>query len=241
MHDPIWTLSGESDCVRCPMRKLSIFAGLSITDLSDLGMDVKDIHLPAGAELYRQGESASYAFTLRSGAIKLSVQKNGQPGPRIVRLLRDGDLLGFEGLGQARQRYQHTATALAASDLCLLDLATLNHLSENLPKIRQALLERWQRALEDAELHLAETGSGKAESSVAAFLCQWCRVFPDGSLVAFPMERKDLASYLGLSSAHVSRIMAEFKRQGYVKESGNRIRIERLPLLRITGGLEPKV
>lgn len=35
-----WKLSGSSDCLHCPMRQLSIFAGLSAEDLSNLGMEV---------------------------------------------------------------------------------------------------------------------------------------------------------------------------------------------------------
>lgn len=235
-----WKLSGRSDCLHCPMRQLSIFAGLSVDDLSHLGMEVQDIHLPAGAILYQQGETILYAFTLRSGAIKLTTSIHRQAEKRIVRLLRHGDLLGFEGFNQTRRHYQHTATALDDCDLCLLDITALNQLSENLPPIRRVLTERWQRALEEAESHIVQAGGGKAEACVAAFLCHWCRVFPDGSWVSFPIGRKEFASYLGFSAAHVSRVMADFKRQGYVKESGNRIHIERVPLLRIAGGLESK-
>lgn len=235
MQNPSWEMTGESDCLLCPMRQLSIFAGLTIEDLSHLGMVVEDIHLPAGATLYRQGENARYAFTLRSGAMKLSVHRRHQDENRIVRLLRYGDLLGFEGLNQARLHYQHTATALDASDLCLLDLTALNRLSEDRPKVRQALIGRWQSALEEAEFQLVEIGAGKAEACVAAFLCHWCRVFPDGAWVPFPIERKELADYLGFSAAHVSRVMADFKRNGYVKESGKRINIQYIPLRRIAG------
>ncbi len=238
MHKPQWRLSGQSDCLLCPMRKLSIFAGLTVEELSNLGMTVQDIHLPAGEILYHQGETARHAFTLRSGVIKLSVQSPLHGGTQIVRLLRYGDLLGFEGLNHTHPRYPHTATALDASELCLLDITDLNRLSEDRPHVRRALLERWQRALEESEFHVMEVGTGKADVCLAAFLYHWCEVFPDGSWVPFPMDRKDIASYLGLSSAHVSRILADFKRQGYLRESGNRIMVQRTLLRKVVEGIQ---
>ena len=237
MHSASWNLTGQSDCQLCPMRQLSIFAGLTVQELDNLGMTVQDIHLPAGEVLYHQGESARHAFTLRSGVIKLSLESPLHGVEKIVRLLRHGDLLGFEGLNHSHPRYPHTATTLDAADLCLLDISELNRLSEDLPHVRRALLERWQRALEESEFHIVEVGAGKADACLAAFLYHWCGVFPDGAWVPFPMARKEIAGYLGLSSAHVSRVMADFKRHGYLRESGQRIMVQRASLRKIASGM----
>ncbi len=209
------TRPGLSDCLHCPMRDRSIFAGLSLDDLRALGMEVRDIRVPAASTLYLEGDRARYAYTLRQGAVKLvKTLPNGRA--QIVRLLRHGDLFGFEGLREARHR--HSAIALTQTDLCQLDLPALETLSQRLPSVHEAITQRWFTALQEAESRIVELGAKKAEERLATFLCQWCSAYPQSSAVPFPLTRQELGEFLGLSTEHISRLMAEFKRQGLLSE-----------------------
>jgi CRP/FNR family transcriptional regulator len=180
-------------------------------------MEVQDIRVPAGSTLYLEGDRARYAYTLRQGAVKLvKTLPNGRA--QIVRLLRHGDLFGFEGLRETRHR--HSAFALTQTDLCQLDLPALEALSQRLPSIHGAITQRWFSALQEAENRIVELGAKKAEERLATFLCQWCSAYPPGSAVPvpFPLTRQELGEFLGLSTEHVSRLMAKFKRQKLLSE-----------------------
>ncbi|OYV58787.1 MAG: hypothetical protein B7Z71_09395 [Acidocella sp. 21-58-7] len=50
--------------------------------------------------------------------------------------------------------------------------------------------------------------------------CGQCgkRVTTRNHAVPFPLTRQELGEFLGLSTEHVSRLMAEFKRQGLLSE-----------------------
>ncbi|WP_279117396.1 helix-turn-helix domain-containing protein [Acidithiobacillus thiooxidans] len=41
----------------------------------------------------------------------------------------------------------------------------------------------------------------------------------------FPLTRTDIAAFLGLSTEHVSRIMADFKRKALIQEQGSQLEI----------------
>jgi CRP/FNR family transcriptional regulator, anaerobic regulatory protein len=211
-----------SDCLHCAMRDRSIFAGLSLDDLRDLGMEVHDISVPATDMLYLEGDRARYAYTLREGAVKLvKTLANGRA--QIVRLLHHGDLFGFEGLRETA--YQHSAIALTRTDLCQLDLVALEALSRRLPSVHDAINQRWFNALQQAETRIVELGAKKADERLATFLSQWCSAYPAGDAVPFPLTRQELGEFLGLSTEHVSRLMAEFKRRGLLTERKNLLHI----------------
>ncbi|WP_308389350.1 Crp/Fnr family transcriptional regulator [Acidithiobacillus sp. AMEEHan] len=204
------------------MRGESIFAGLTPVELCTLGMKVQDVDCIAGETLYRAGEPARYAYTLREGAVKLVKSlSNGQE--IILRLLHHGDLFGFEGMHEAVHR--HDAISLAPGQLCRLDLIELQRLSERLLKIREAIFQRWQQALRASEERVVELGAKKADARLAAFLLQWAQRYPRLRVLPFPLTRQDLADFLGLSVEHVSRLMAEFKRQELLRESRNQLEI----------------
>lgn len=204
------------------MRDRSIFAGLNTEELRSLGMEVQDIACHQGDVLYRMGDSARHAYTLRTGAVKLVKSlENGREV--IIRLLHRGDLLGFEGMQEAQHR--HAAIVLAPSQLCRLDLAELQRLSERLPKVQEAIRQRWQQALQSSEDHIMELGAKRAEARLATFLLQWAEHYPRLRNLPFPLSRPDLAAFLGLSTEHVSRIMADFKRHAFIQEQRGHLEI----------------
>lgn len=222
-----------SDCLHCPMRAHSIFALLTPTEIVQMQLDVPDLHVKGDTVLYRQGDPARYAYTLRAGTVKLQAAPHqSKDQPHTIRLLRHGDLLGFEGL--TLNRHSHTAVTIGETDLCQLDLAELSAHSQKYPAIKNAIYARWQNALQEAETQLLELGAKKAEARIAAFLCRWCSVFPDGTAVPFPLNRNDLSEYLGLSTEHVSRWMAHFKRENLVHENKGSLKIDYVRLMKIS-------
>jgi CRP/FNR family transcriptional regulator len=211
-----------SDCLNCAMRSRSIFAGLTLEDISTLNIKVRDITVPAGHTLYLEGDKASHAYTLRNGGFKL-IKTLADGRSQIVRLLGHGDLLGFAGM-EATQ-YPYTAISLTETQLCQLNLADLINASQRLPKIYFAISQRWFGALRQAENRIVELGAKKAEERLATFLRQWCNAYPANSPVPFPLTRQDMGEFLGLSTEHVSRIMAEFKRHHLITEHKNILHI----------------
>ena len=211
-----------SDCLHCRMRGESIFAGLDPAELCTLGMEVQDIDCAAGEVFYRSGDPARFAYTLREGAVKLV--KTLSTGQQVIlRLLHHGDLFGFEGL--LEKEHRHDAISIAPGKLCRLDLVELQRLSERQPKVREAIFQRWQDALRASEERVVELGAKKAEARLATFLLQWAQRYPQLRVLPFPLTRQDLADFLGLSVEHVSRLMAEFKRQKLLQEARNQLEI----------------
>jgi CRP-like cAMP-binding protein len=207
--NPEWI--GRSKCVACDVRNFVLFAGLSVNELNTILQPIDNLHVPQHSALYEQGEPAPHLFTVRSGLVKLKVDlPNG--GQRIVRLLRPGDVAGMETL--VGERYHHTAIALHDADVCRIPREVVLHLDRTSPAVHQALLQRWQRSVDQADHFITALSTGPAESRMARLLLTLgCA----NAGVEFVMPgREDMGALLGITTETASRIMAEFRRRGLV-------------------------
>lgn len=75
---------------------------------------------------------------------------------QIVRVLRTGDLFGFDGF--AGESYNHTAIPLSEIEVCRLPLGELAELKKQNPEIENTMMRRWIQHLREAEDMMLELG-----------------------------------------------------------------------------------
>lgn len=206
--NPQWI--GRSKCSVCHVRNFLLFAGLSEHELDEILLPIDNLHAPAGVVLYAQDAPATNLFTVRSGLVKLQIDlPNGSH--RIVRVLRPGDILGLEAL--TGDTYRHSAVVLQEADLCRIPRAVVTRLDKTSPQVHQALLERWQRSVDQADHFIVALSTGPAEARMARLLIML------GCTAAQPEtipSREDMGALLGITTETASRIIAEFKRRGLI-------------------------
>jgi len=220
LHDA-WT--GEADCRSCKLRDTVLFAGLDESDFEQIHDPISQIVLHPGEILYHAEEKGRKLFTLRSGLIKL-VRYLPDGTQRIVRLVRPSDVIGLETL--LDRPYEHEALAMWPCEICCLPVQVVRDLSQRNPTLHHELLHRWQRALSDADAWLTELSTGSARQRVARLILRLsdhgpgqpeCRLFP----------REDLGAMLGITTETASRTIAEFKRNGWLRElASNHYRVD---------------
>jgi CRP-like cAMP-binding protein len=222
---------GRAKCEVCEVRKLVLFSGLSPAELESNLQPIDNLHVPQGAVLYEQGTAAPGIYTVRSGLIKLRIDlPNG--GQRIVRLLRAGDVAGLETL--LGERYHHSAIALQDADVCRIPPDVIRNLDQTSPSVHQALLQRWQRSVDQADHFITALSTGPAEARMARLLITLgcTRKQPE----TMP-GREDMGALLGITTETASRIMAEFKRRGLVHtDKGNDVVCDHAGLTQLANG-----
>jgi len=223
--------AGEADCRSCALRGSVLFAGLQEADFRGIHQPIDQYLLPAGAVLYRAGDRAERLYTIRSGLLKL-VQYLADGSQRIVRLLRTTDIVGLEAL--LGEPYQHDAVALQPCELCRLPASLVQHLSEQNPAIHQELLQRWQRALTEADAWITLLSTGSARQRMARLLL---RLLCDAASTTCELfGREDLGAVLGITTETASRVIAELKREGVLVEiDSNRFHADLHSLRQIAG------
>lgn len=222
---------GRAKCAACGIRNSVLFSGLTAHELDAILQPIDNLHVPQSTVLYEQFAAAPYVYTLRSGLLKLKVDlPNGSQ--RIVRLLRPGDLAGMETL--VGERYHHTAIALRDADVCRIPRSVVLKLDQTNPAVHQALLQRWQRSVDEAEHCIVSLSTGTAEARMARLLIM---LGCSGNQPETMPSREDMGALLGITTETASRIMAEFKRRGLVHaDRGNEVVCDHAGLTQLAHG-----
>lgn len=205
---------GHADCLSCTLRNSVLFAGLEEKDFDQIHHPIDLYNLPPGAVLYRAGDRGDRMFTIRTGILKL-VQYLPDGTQRIVRLLRATDVTGLETL--LSQEYQHDAVVLQTAQACSLPVTVVQALSQTNPVLHKELLNRWQKALKEADAWLTELSTGSAKQRIARLLLRL--VSDERTSECSLFSREDIGAMLGITTETASRTIADFKRKSLLIET----------------------
>lgn len=216
----------DGPCSYCDMSRLCLPAGLPQSDLLQLEHIVGSRRaVPRGEFLYRQGDPFTRLYAVRSGHWK-TVQR-GQGGCLVTGFQMAGDLLGLDAIADGSHGCD--AVALENSEVCEIPFGRLQELVAALP----ALLEQFHRALsreirrQQAALYLL--GNARAEQRLALFLIDLsaryaARGMPSERL-QLRMSREDIGAHLGLTMECVCRLLARFRKEGWISLTGRHLTI----------------
>ncbi len=205
---------GKADCKSCAIRESVLFAGLPEGVFEQIHDPIDQYTLPVGATLYHSGDEGERLYTVRSGILKL-VQYLQDGSQRIVRLIRTTDVTGLECL--LGDNYHHDAVVLQETEVCSLPVKVVENLSQENPTLHRELLNRWQRALNEADAWLTELSTGSSKQRVARLLLRLVEDSQSSECQLF--AREDMGAMLGITTETASRTIAEFKRQSLLVES----------------------
>jgi CRP-like cAMP-binding protein len=227
--NPQWV--GRAKCAVCQVRNFVLFSGLSAHELDSILQPVDNLRVPQHAVLYEEGTAAPSVYTLRNGLLKLKVDLPSG-GQRIVRLLRPGDVAGMETL--VGERYHHTAVALQDTDVCRIPREVVMQLDQTNPSVHQALLQRWQKSVDQADHFIVALSTGPAEARMARLLIT---LGCTGDHPETMPSREDMGALLGITTETASRTMAEFKRRGLVHaDKGSDVVCDHSGLMQLANG-----
>ncbi len=198
---------GQADCRNCALRNTVLFAGLGENDFEKIHKPIDQYVLPAGSVLYQEGDDAKYLYTLRSGVIKLT-QYLADGHQRIVRLGFSSDVIGLESI--LEPKYKHNAIAVRDIEVCRIPVSVINELSASNYALHKELLNRWHRALNEADTWITQLSTGTARQRMASLLLKLAEKHGENKCELF--SREDIGSMLSITTETASRTIAEFKR-----------------------------
>jgi CRP/FNR family transcriptional regulator len=202
-------------CAGCDVRERNFCAALEPQEIVELTRILTEAQVPAHGTLFREGEPADYVMNITRGAVKL------------YKLLADGrrQILGFRFAGDfigltGGPEYAYSVEALTATRVCRFQRRKLDALRERMRRIDKRLLELSIDELTGTQEQLVLLGRKHAEEKLVSFLlllgqAQVRRGEP-GEPIALPMNRSDIADYLGLTIETVSRTFTTLRKRGLI-------------------------
>jgi len=218
----------RSSCRQCPIAELCLPLELDAGEIDALERIVQhNVLLRQNDILYDENERFSALFMVRSGAMKIVSSATGGDS-RILGFFLPGEMLGFEGLSSGAHVCQ--AIALQTTSVCRIPFDELHRLAGTLPGLRYQLLRMMSRKHFAGPRSLdGMTGRPAGQRLAATLLSLADRYGRQGlsrTRFVLPMSRGDLANYLGLSPATLSRVFARFRQWGWIRDARNDILLE---------------
>lgn len=206
---------GESYCDNCKVRSLAVCAALGSEELPELDSIVHHTRAEAKTTFIHQGETAESVFSVTEGVVRLyKLLSDGRR--QIIGFAMPGDFLGLA----LHNRYGFSADAVDHVALCRFERRDFDNLVTAKPHFLRRLHEFATHELVIAQEQMTLIGRRSAEERVAAFLIamreRWARIKGPSVTIQLPMQRIDMADYLGLTIETVSRTLTKLARDGII-------------------------
>ena len=173
--------------------------------------------LRAGSYLFFEGDDVSSLYMIERGVVRLTrVFEDGRR--QVIAFGYPGDIVGFPA-----RRLHHT-------DCDALTETQVRPISRNLledsridPKLHATLMNAALNEISAMQDHFMMLGRKTAAEKVASFLQVLFNRLVDneaGTVIDLPMNRSDIADFLGLTTETVSRCFTALRKAGIIRLKG---------------------
>ncbi len=175
--------------------------------------------LARGEWLFQQGDPSTGLYVVVYGEVKLIASTLAR-GQRLTDIVRAGQSFGDAVMFLERPM---VVGAQAAIDTLVLDLpreAVFAEIDRD-PQLARRMLEALSRRVENLVAALAQQTMASGAERVAAYLLR--HAGDDADHVMLPAKKSEVASQLGLTAEHFSRILRELGDAGLLRVAGRQI------------------
>ena len=187
-----------------------------LEDGSPIRVSMNEFSYRKGCEIFGEKEPADYVYQVVTGAVR-SYKLLSDGRRQIGAFHLTGDIFGLE-IGTD---HRFTAEAIIDTTVRLMKRCSLERVADNDVVVARNLLSMTTSNLRHAEDHMLLLGRKTSLERVAAFLTEMDRRSTAAGILALPMNRRDIADYLGLTLETVSRALSRLHSIGVLSFIGN--------------------
>ncbi len=229
----------EAHCKDCSLATMCLPLALHDNEMDTLDNIVKrGKPLRKNEILFRQGDTFSSVYALRSGTVK-TFSVNDAGVEQITGFHLAGELIGLSGMDGERQPL--SAVALETTSVCEIPYDRLDDLTASMPGLRRQVMRLMSREIRDDQQMMLLLSKKTADERIATLLINLSARFRSRGYSAnrfrLAMSRNDIGNYLGLAVETVSRVFTRFQQQGLIAAEGKQIDIlDHAELCALAGG-----
>ncbi len=219
---------------------MELFRGLSAAALAEVASGARLRLLTKDTVVFIQGAPAGHCHVLIDGRVRIT-QSDRNGAQLVVRFIGPGEMFGTVPLFTDGRYPAEAAAATASIEVSWTKPVLLDLICRH-PQIALNIIAVLGARIREVQERLREVATQRVESRVANALLRLAdRVgggAGDGTTIAFPLTRKDLAEMCGATLHTVSRVLTAWEKAGLVATKRQRITICRIDtILQIAGDL----
>jgi len=214
------------DCNICKSRNFSVFNNLNGTELAHINDHKSCISYKKGQYIFHENSYPQGIYCLNVGKVK--IVRTGKDGKdQIVRLSRDGDILGYRAL-LGDSKYNASAITLEDTTVCFISKASFFNVIHSNRNLSSDIIKMFAGELGKAEQSITDISQKSVKERMAEALFVLKDTYgleQDGATISVNLSREDIASLLGVATETVIRLLSVFKRDGILEFVGKKIKI----------------
>ena len=181
-----------------------------------------ELKLKKGESIIKQGTYSTNVVFLRIGLAKIHIA--GPYNEQIVKMVNAPSYLGLPTTFGSKIN-QYSVTAVSEAEVCFIDLEVFqNILDENKEFTRELIQEFCKNELESFHRCANRTQKLIRGNMADALLDFADKIFKSDNFT-LPLSQVEFANLVDTSRESVSRVLAEFDKDGIIKVSGRQIDI----------------
>ena len=221
-------------CASCDFREI-VFSLLDDTSVEDLCDHKEEQFFRKGEIINHEGEKISNFKYLKSGLVKL-YRRTQSGDEQVITITRPFEFVSNMSIF-SEDKYQYSVSALEDSVVCMVKLDFIKQLFMRNGGFAMGLLTKISRINDKIISQTLDIRQKNLIGRVAFVLLYFTNDIYKSRVFDLPVSRKEIADYIGMSTANVIRTLSDFKKEGIIRVFGKTIEIVDVAKLEIISKL----
>jgi CRP-like cAMP-binding protein len=217
-------------CASCDFRDV-VFSFLDDPSVEELCDHKEEQFFRKGEIINHEGEKISNFKYLKSGLVKL-YRRTSSGDEQVITITRPFEFVSNMSIF-SEERYQYSVSALEDSVVCMVRLDFIKQLFLKNGGFAMGLLTKISRINDKIIAQTLDIRQKNLIGRVAFVLLYFTNEIYKSRVFDLPVSRKEIADYIGMSTANVIRTLSDFKKEGIIRVFGKTIEVVDLSKLEI--------
>lgn len=217
-------------CATCVFRDM-VFSCLDDPAVEELCNSKEEKSFRKGEIINQEGDKIKAFKYLKSGLVKLyRTTTTGEE--QVITITRPFEFVSNMSIF-SEERYQYSVSALEDSVVCMIKLGFVKETFYNNGKFAMGLLTRISMINDKIINQTLDIRQKNLIGRVAFVLLYFMEDIYQSRVFDLPVSRKEIADYIGMSTANVIRTLSDFKKEGIIRVFGKTIEVVEVDKLQV--------
>ena len=217
-------------CENCEFRDI-VFAYLDEPTIQELCNQKEEQPFRKGEIINHEGEKITSFKYLKSGLVKL-YRRTPSGDEQVITITRPFEFVSNMNIF-SEDRYHYSVSAVEDSVVCTVNLDFIKDLFLKNGGFAMGLMTKISKINDKIITQTLDIRQKNLIGRVAFILLYFAKEIYSTRVFDLPVSRKEIADYIGMSTANVIRTLSEFKREGIIRVFGKTIEIVDIDKLEI--------
>lgn len=217
-------------CENCEFRDI-VFAYLDEPTIQELCSHKEEQPFRKGEIINHEGEKITSFKYLKSGLVKL-YRRTPSGEEQVITITKPFEFVSNMNIF-SEDRYHYSVSAVEDSVVCTINLDFIKALFLKNGGFAMGLMAKISKINDKIITQTLDIRQKNLVGRVAFILLYFAKEIYSTRGFDLPVSRKEIADYIGMSTANVIRTLSDFKREGIIKVVGKAIEIVDIEKLEI--------